>query len=95
MRCKNTARSAIIAGAAIGSSATARRWQSCRQARAARYYRAQFRQRRRQERADLRELERSRQADLTAKGMVFNQLDAVQFRAALVKAGLYGQWQKT
>jgi TRAP-type C4-dicarboxylate transport system substrate-binding protein len=47
------------------------------------------------ERADLRELERSLQADLTAKGMVFNQLDAVQFRAALVKAGFYGQWQKT
>jgi TRAP-type transport system periplasmic protein len=48
-----------------------------------------------QERADLLELERSLQADLTAKGMVFNKLDAAQFRGALVKAGFYGQWQKT
>jgi TRAP-type transport system periplasmic protein len=47
------------------------------------------------ERADLLELERSLQADLTAKGMVFNQLDAGRFRAALVKAGFYSQWQKT
>jgi TRAP-type transport system periplasmic protein len=47
------------------------------------------------ERADLLALERSLQADLTAKGMVFNRLDAGQFRAALVKAGFYGQWQKT
>jgi TRAP-type C4-dicarboxylate transport system substrate-binding protein len=47
-----------------------------------------------QERADLA-LERSLQADLTTKGMVFNRLDAGQFRAALVKAGFYGQWQKT
>jgi tripartite ATP-independent transporter DctP family solute receptor len=47
------------------------------------------------ERADLLELERSLQADLTAKGMVFNKLDTAQFRVALVKAGFYGQWQKT
>ena len=47
------------------------------------------------ERADLLTLERSLQADLTAKGMVFNTPDAAQFRAALVKAGFYGQWQKT
>jgi tripartite ATP-independent transporter DctP family solute receptor len=47
------------------------------------------------ERADLLELERSLQADLTAKGMVFNKLDTAQFRAALVKAGFYSQWQKT
>lgn len=47
-----------------------------------------------QERADLLALERSLQADLTAKGMLFNKLDAAQFRAALVKAGFYGQWQK-
>src|ERR1700760_1942724 len=47
------------------------------------------------ERADLLALERSLQADLTAKGMVFNKLDTAQFRAALVKAGFYGQWQKT
>lgn len=46
------------------------------------------------ERADLLALERSLQADLTAKGMVFNRLDAGQFRAAL-EAGFYGQWQKT
>jgi tripartite ATP-independent transporter DctP family solute receptor len=47
------------------------------------------------ERADLQELDRSLQADLTAKGMTFNRPDPVQFRAALVKAGFYGQWQKT
>jgi TRAP-type C4-dicarboxylate transport system substrate-binding protein len=64
-------------------------------ARAARYHARNFDSAADKERADLRELERSRQADLTAKGMVFNQLDAVQFRAALVKAGFYGQWQKT
>jgi tripartite ATP-independent transporter DctP family solute receptor len=47
------------------------------------------------ERADLEALDRSLQADLTAKGMTFNRPDPVQFRAALVKAGFYGQWQKT
>ncbi len=48
-----------------------------------------------EERADLQELDRTLQADLTAKGMTFNRPDPVQFRAALVKAGFYGQWQKT
>ncbi len=47
------------------------------------------------ERADLLALDRSLQADLTAKGMVFNTLDPAQFRAALVKAGFYGQWRNT
>jgi TRAP-type transport system periplasmic protein len=47
------------------------------------------------ERADLRELDRSLQADLTAKGMTFNTPDPMPFRAALVKAGFYAQWQKT
>jgi tripartite ATP-independent transporter DctP family solute receptor len=47
------------------------------------------------ERADLLEMDRSLQAELTGKGMVFNKLDPVQFRSALVKAGFYGQWQKT
>src|ERR1700754_4721798 len=47
------------------------------------------------ERADLLEMDRSLQADLTAKGMIFSKPDPVQFRAALVKAGFYGQWQKT
>jgi tripartite ATP-independent transporter DctP family solute receptor len=47
------------------------------------------------ERADLLEMDRSLQAELTAKGMTFNAPDPVQFRAALVKAGFYGQWQKT
>ena len=46
------------------------------------------------ERADLLEMDRSLQAELTGKGMVFNKPDPVQFRAALVKAGFYGQWQK-
>lgn len=47
------------------------------------------------ERADLVEMDRSLQAELTNKGMTFNKLDHVQFRAALVKAGFYTQWQKT
>src|SRR6195952_1281564 len=47
------------------------------------------------ERADLVEMDRSLQAELTAKGMIFNTPDPVQFRAALVKAGFYTQWQKT
>jgi tripartite ATP-independent transporter DctP family solute receptor len=47
------------------------------------------------ERADLLEMDKSLQAELTAKGMTFNKLDPVQFRAALVKAGFYAQWQKT
>jgi tripartite ATP-independent transporter DctP family solute receptor len=47
------------------------------------------------ERADLLEMDRSMQADLTAKGMIFNKPDPVEFRAALVKSGFYAQWQKT
>src|ERR1700761_6206453 len=47
------------------------------------------------ERADLVDMDRSLQTELTAKGMVFNKPDPVQFRAALVKAGFYAQWQKT
>src|ERR1700710_667214 len=47
------------------------------------------------ERVDLLEMERSLQAELTAKGMTFNKPDPAQFRAALVKAGFYTQWQKT
>ena len=47
------------------------------------------------ERADLVEMDRSLQAELTGKGMTFNTPDPVQFRAALVKAGFYTQWQKT
>jgi hypothetical protein len=40
-------------------------------------------------------MDRSMQADLINKGMIFNTPDPVQFRAALVKAGFYAQWQKT
>jgi tripartite ATP-independent transporter DctP family solute receptor len=47
------------------------------------------------ERADLAELDRKLQAELTGQGMTFNKLDPVQFRASLVKAGFYAQWQKT
>lgn len=47
------------------------------------------------ERADLVEMDRSLQAELTRKGMTFNTPDAAQFRAALLKAGFYTQWQKT
>jgi TRAP-type transport system periplasmic protein len=47
------------------------------------------------ERADLLDLDRSLQAELTEKGMKFNKPDPLQFRAVLVKAGFYTQWQKT
>ena len=47
------------------------------------------------ERADLLEMDRSLQAELTGKGMTFNKPDPAQFRAALVKAGFYTQWEKT
>jgi tripartite ATP-independent transporter DctP family solute receptor len=47
------------------------------------------------ERADLLAMDRLLQANLTAKGMIFNKPDPVQFRAALVKSGFYAQWQKT
>jgi TRAP-type transport system periplasmic protein len=47
------------------------------------------------ERADLLAMDRSLQADLTAKGMTFNKPDPLRFRAALVQAGFYTQWQKT
>ena len=47
------------------------------------------------ERADLLDIDRSLQAELTVKGMTFNEPDPVRFRAALVKAGFYTQWQKT
>ena len=47
------------------------------------------------ERADLVEMDKSLRADLTSKGMTFNTPDPVAFRAALVKAGFYAQWQKT
>jgi hypothetical protein len=40
-------------------------------------------------------MDRSLQAELSAQGMVFNEPDPVLFRAALVKAGFYTQWQKT
>jgi TRAP-type transport system periplasmic protein len=47
------------------------------------------------ERADLVEMDAKLQAELTSQGMIFNKPDPVQFRAALVKAGFYAQWQKT
>ena len=47
------------------------------------------------ERADLLAMDRSLQGELTSQGTVFNKPDPVQFRAALVKAGFYAQWQKT
>jgi len=47
------------------------------------------------ERADLLAMDRLLQADLTARGMIFNTPDPVQFRTALVKAGFYAQWQKS
>jgi tripartite ATP-independent transporter DctP family solute receptor len=47
------------------------------------------------EREDLQRLDQSLQAELTAKGMIFSRPDPAQFRAALVNAGFYAQWQKT
>ncbi len=47
------------------------------------------------ERADLEAMDRALQVELAAKGVIFNKPDPVQFRAALVKAGFYAQWQKT
>jgi TRAP-type transport system periplasmic protein len=47
------------------------------------------------ERADLLAMDGSLQADLEANGMIFNKPDPVQFRAALVQAGFYAQWQKS
>ncbi len=47
------------------------------------------------ERADLVEMDAKLQTELTGQGMVFNKPDPVQFRASLVKAGFYAQWQKT
>jgi tripartite ATP-independent transporter DctP family solute receptor len=47
------------------------------------------------ERTDLLAMDRQLQAELTARGMIFNTPDPVRFRAALVKAGFYAQWQKT
>src|SRR6266702_8884362 len=48
-----------------------------------------------EERADLQEMDRSLPAERAGKGMTFNKPDPVQFRAALVKASFYTQWQKT
>ena len=48
-----------------------------------------------EKRADLVEMDKSLQAELTGKGMVFAKPDPAQFKAALVKAGFYAQWQKT
>jgi TRAP-type transport system periplasmic protein len=47
------------------------------------------------ERADLLAMDHSLQAELSAKGMIFNIPDPVQFRATLVKAGFYARWQKS
>src|SRR5260370_19094440 len=48
-----------------------------------------------EERAALLALDRSLPTDLHSQSMTFNKPDPVQFRAALVKAGFYTQWQKT
>jgi TRAP-type C4-dicarboxylate transport system substrate-binding protein len=47
------------------------------------------------ERADLLAMDHSLQAELAARGMIFNWPDPAQFRAPLVEAGFYTQWQKT
>jgi tripartite ATP-independent transporter DctP family solute receptor len=45
------------------------------------------------ERADVAELNASLQKDLAAKGLVFNQPNANQFRDELRKAGFYAEWK--
>jgi tripartite ATP-independent transporter DctP family solute receptor len=45
------------------------------------------------ERADVAELNAGLQKDLAAKGMTFNQPDALAFRDQLRKAGFYSEWK--
>ncbi|MBR3193969.1 TRAP transporter substrate-binding protein DctP, partial [Bosea sp. (in: a-proteobacteria)] len=45
------------------------------------------------ERADVAKLNAGLQAELTSKGMVINETKADDFRAALQKAGFYGEWK--
>ena len=45
------------------------------------------------QRADIREIDSHARADLTAKGMVINDLNTAPFREKLVQAGFYRQWK--
>ena len=46
-----------------------------------------------QQREDIFKLNSSLEADLTAKGMVFNNVDTAAFRAKLSSAGFYKEWK--
>lgn len=46
------------------------------------------------QRDDLKAIESRARADLTAKGMIINDVDTAPFRAALVKAGFYKEWKE-
>jgi TRAP-type C4-dicarboxylate transport system substrate-binding protein len=47
------------------------------------------------QRDDLKAIEARARADLTAKGMIINDVDTAPFREALVKAGFYKEWKKS
>jgi TRAP-type C4-dicarboxylate transport system substrate-binding protein len=47
------------------------------------------------QRDDLKAIEARARADLTAKGMIINDVDTAPFREALVKAGFYKEWKNT
>jgi tripartite ATP-independent transporter DctP family solute receptor len=46
------------------------------------------------QREDLKAIESRARADLTAKGMIINDVDTAPFREALVKAGFYKEWKE-
>ncbi len=46
------------------------------------------------DREDVRHLNDTLQGDLAGKGMIFNNTNAEAFRAALRKAGFYGEWKE-
>jgi tripartite ATP-independent transporter DctP family solute receptor len=46
------------------------------------------------QRDDLKAIESRARADLTAKGMIINDVDTAPFREALVKAGFYKEWKE-
>jgi len=45
------------------------------------------------ERNDVRRLNNTLEVELKLKGLTFNTVDAVPFRAALKKAGFYADWK--
>lgn len=45
------------------------------------------------QRADIARLSQTLRGDLTAKGMVFNDVDVKPFQAALAKTSFYSDWK--